>query len=80
MTLPNLLPEQQGTFAVTAFSRGDVIHNGDVLTTYPIRSGFHAVFQPRGLGLHYVGPFETDKEAYSVGLGLADSQKVIQIV
>jgi hypothetical protein len=44
MPLPKSLPLKQGTFAVTAFDRGDVVHNGDVLTTYPTRPGFHAVF------------------------------------
>lgn len=79
MPLPKLLPSEQGQFAVTAFDRGDVVHNGDVLTRFPTRPGFHAVFHPKTLSTQYVGPFETAKEAYSVGLSWSDFSKVIKV-
>jgi hypothetical protein len=77
--LSTQLPATQGEYAVTAFDRGDVIHNGDVIYTNPTRKGYHALFNAQGGGTAHVGPFETAKEAYSVGLGFADFKQVIQI-
>jgi len=37
---------KQKNFAVRSFEGGMVVHNGDVLTTYPTRPGFHAIFYP----------------------------------
>jgi hypothetical protein len=77
--LPNQLPAKQGEYAVTAFDRGEVIHNGDVIYTNPVRKGYHALFSAQGGGTAHVGPFKTEKEAYSVGLSFADFNRVIQI-
>ena len=80
MSLPNTLPRTQGEYAVTAFKQGEVIHNGDILTAIPSRKGYHAIFYPKGLNAHYVGPFETQNEAYSVGLSFADFGGIMQIL
>lgn len=79
MSLPTILPQSQGQYAVTAFSRGEVIHNGDVIEQYPSRIGFHAVFHPKGLNAKFVGPFASREEAYSVGASFGDFSHVIEV-